>query len=279
LTRKLYPYWDELFSEMELEFLSLEELSDQLRSAAPNRPVVSDQKPNFLQVSEVLRTKTLGLISSEFQMTIRSKVTLTEKSTRLLLWVTINSALSEGIDLTTWMTLYFLLESVRKSLPHYMDEKAYSNATKAVCLAELLLLISSKNGWRSLTEYNEVPGKFQEVIDMLDWLPNERTFKSWTNYYNPQKYLEIQIVPLEQILERSEGTERYSSYTKGYHESGKGYRRDGKVYGSDKGPRASEGLDDNPTDEETHHLVDEDPVVVKVRQLIQRLKENNFPGK
>jgi hypothetical protein len=54
---------------------------------------------------------------------------------------------------------------------------------------------------------------------MSKWIPNKRTYFSRKASFQLNKFLQVQIVPIDTLIERSKGNVRYSSYCKGYGES------------------------------------------------------------
>jgi hypothetical protein len=48
----------------------------------------------------------------------------------------------------------------------------------------------------------------------------KRVYGSRKEFYRAERFVEIQAVPIKQSLERRQGSERYSGYTKGYGEGG-----------------------------------------------------------
>jgi len=274
MTRKLYPYWDEIFKSIE-EFAELIDGLDPTNLfAAPIRPLdLSTSFSGTLQVRTEYLEKSIDSLSMEFQMTIRPKVRLSPKSSSILLMVCTERALAYGVDVSLYMAMNFLLEINRRNL-HLPDSNVNKlKVAKAVCLAELCLLGMEEDGWVSLTSLSRIHPLVHKTIHDSGWLPSEDTWRSWKEYYRPEKLLELRIVPLEQFQEKESNTTPYSSYTKGYHESGKGYKRDGKVYGQDVGPRAQETEAVPDGYEDFHHPLDEDPVYQKLAKLIQRAKE------
>jgi hypothetical protein len=90
-----------------------------------------------------------------------------------------------------------------------------------------------------MTERIKIDSKeVYEAVRDSNWLPDKRTFNSWTAYWKPEKFLEVRIVPLNTLLERDQFSEPYSSYCKGYGEGGSRTRQktrydselDGKEY-------------------------------------------------
>lgn len=275
MTRKLYPYWDEIFESIGGLDNLLSDLGTHNLPAAlyrPPDPLQATDKETY-NVRKDIILEHPDFIQTRFQMTIRPKVRLTPKHSSLLLTVCTVRALHLGIDLPLYLTMSYLLEICERDLHRSSDNVNKEKTARAVCLAELTLLSMEEGEWKSLVSKTPIQKGVVKVIEKTGWLPSHRTWNSWKEKYEPEKLLELRIVPLEEHLERTSGTERYSSYTKGYHESGRGYRRDGKVYGQDVGPRAEIGIANYPDGFENFvHPLERDPIYQRIRDLIFRAK-------
>lgn len=242
--------------------------------AAPNRPDETTSEREEISVPAQIRFKSVSSISVEFQMTIRSKRRIGPKQAAILLTVAAVEANEGPVYLQSYLALVFLLELCKTYLK---SPNVNKDATKkAIALGETVLLALSGLDWVSLATRQKMPPEKELRIQKLSWYPNLRTYRSWTDYYVPARFLELKIVPLEQIQEHSENTEAYSGYTKGYHESGRGYRRDGMVYGEGKtpfDPEIDEDLQAPPVD--LSSPIDEDPEYLRLTQAIQRAKERH----
>lgn len=205
-------------------------------------------------------------------MTILTRKRLGPKKLALLLTVCSIRAISYGCDFTLYLTMTFLLEACKACL---RTGNVNLDATKkAIALTEAVLIGITGSEWVSLTDRMKLSEKQKETIFQWKWIPDNRTWRSWAEFYKPEELLEVRIVPLEQFLEHSENTSAYSGYTKGYHESGRGYSRDGLVYGEGKTPFNPEIDEDRaakPVD--LYSPIDEDPDYQQLIQAIQRAKE------
>jgi hypothetical protein len=205
-------------------------------------------------------------------MTIQAKEKLGPKRSAILLTVCSVEAIERGSDLSSYLALHFLLELNQ----HFIRSSNVNlDATKkAIALAEATMIGLRGASWVGLLDRVRVSNQVAEKLKSLPWYPNLRTYRSWSEYYQPERLLELKIVPLEQFLEHSGNTQPYDSYTKGYHESGKGYRRDGMVYGEGRtpfSPEIDEDRDSKPVD--LSSPIDEDPVYQSLCRAIQRAKE------
>lgn len=206
-------------------------------------------------------------------MTISSKIKLGPKAAALLLTVLVVEGTEFGSDLANYLGLHYLLELCRVFVRR--PNTNLDATKKAIALAEVYILMCSLDGTLGLLERKKLKPEQAAAIRTLSWYPNERTYKSWSHYYEPERYLEVKIVPVEQYLESENRlTQRYSGYTKGYHESGKGYRRDGMVYGVGKTPFDPE-IDEDRTSEpvDLSSPIDTDPEYQNMISLISSAKE------
>jgi hypothetical protein len=84
-----------------------------------------------------------------------------------------------------------------------------------------LILTAIRGTWFSFTDREKLPVEVIESIEKSGWLPNVRTFQSWNQHWDLEKFLAIRIVPIETLINRQPSTaERYSGYTKGYGQDG-----------------------------------------------------------
>jgi len=259
--------WDLLADPPQLD---LEEDSD---PAVLNRPTRSKERiSETLKVHASFRLKSVPSIQQEFQMTIQAKQKLGPKHAAILLTVCCVEAIDKGSDLGSYLALHFLLE-----LNQFFLKSGNVNldaTKKAIALAEATMLILHGAEWTGLLDRVKMSEMAANRLRQLPWYPNTRTFKSWSEYYQPGRLLELKIVPLEQFLEHSGNTQPYSSYTKGYHESGRGYRRDGRVYGEGRTPFDPEIDEDRELKPiNLSSPIDEDPVYQSLCRAIQRAKD------
>lgn len=262
----ILDHWD-LVSEPPIS--DLEEPTD---PAAPNRPNETSSERGTLTVHASFRLKSVPSIQQEFQMTIQPKEKLGPKAAAILLTVCCVEAIEKGSDLSSYLALHFLLE-----LNQHFIRTSNTNldaTKKAIALGEATMICLRGASWVGLLDRVRVREESEKKLRSLPWYPSLRTYRSWSVYYQPERLLELKIVPLEQYLEHPDGTQPYSGYTKGYHESGKGYRRDGKVYGEGKTPFSPEIDEDRErAPDDLKSPIDQDPVYQSLCQAIQRAKE------
>lgn len=197
------------------------------------------QKPQFprrsksKQVSGDTRAPTLKMIgyvqanesivskSMEFHMTIRTKVSdLKPRQASLLLAVAVTKAITLGVDFSLYMAIEFLNDFLRKSGqdPLFITEE---KQRQTVLLSELILLYI-RGDWFDFLEKEKLPESLVQQLVSTEWLPAERTLRSWGQHWDLEKYLKIQIVPVDTFRRRNKKStaERYSAYTRGYGNDG-----------------------------------------------------------
>jgi hypothetical protein len=158
-------------------------------------------------------------ISMEFQMTIRSRIEqLTVRQASMLLMVLNCRALAHGVDITLYLSQEFLFTLLVKS-GQRPEEVRDEKVRQSVMLAELILSYIRGN-WLTFTESEKLPPEIIEKILSTGWIPSNQTLGSWKAYWQPEKFLEFRIVPLETLMKRSGNSEPYSSYCKGYGQDG-----------------------------------------------------------
>lgn len=179
----------------------------------------SDYSPPSLMVRGV--EKFSSSISIDVQVTIRSKLSLTRRQLCMLAGLALSEVAYSGIGLSDWMVLEFLYSSLLGNKQDPFERKD----PKELELSLLLKVVLLSGTWMGLEEKKEIPLDVQSLILSSKLVPKDRVRMSWKQSWQLDKFLEIQIVPLDVFLERSRGTIRYSSYCKGYGESNRLGRR------------------------------------------------------
>lgn len=208
-----------------------------------NEPATSPSPT--LHMSLWVRERELDSIKTEFQMTIHSKVTnLSDKEASMLLMVCNVQALRDGLDLTLYLSMEYLYAKLTRSGSQNPEEIKEERIRQTALLAHLILS-SFRGDWTSLGERIQLLDEqvYRAIADS-EWLPDKRTYNSWLQHWRPEKWLEIRIVPLEYLLDRSTYSEPYSSYCKGYGEgTSRGpkttpydYELDGEEYSEPRPP-------------------------------------------
>jgi hypothetical protein len=184
--------------------------------------------PPTLSMLAWVRTGDPESISKEFQMTIRTRVTnLSYKEASMLLMVCNVQALRDGIDVALYLSLEFLYSILTKSGSIRPEEIREERIRQTALLAHLILS-SFRGEWTEVGERIEIlDDEVLKAVSSSGWLPDKRTYNSWVAHWQLEKWLQIRIVPLETLLNRSGNSEPYSGYCKGYGE------------GSSRGPQAT----------------------------------------
>lgn len=154
-------------------------------------------------------------------MTIRSKVSeLSRRQASMLLAVASHKAITEGVDLSLYMSMEFLYSYLWKSGQDPL-ETADDKVRKTLVLSDIIFSYI-RGSWLSFTDREEIPENIVAQIEALGWLPSERTVQSWKQHWDLERYLEIHIVPVDTLRHRNRYStaERYSAYTKGYGNDG-----------------------------------------------------------
>lgn len=195
---------------------SLPPCPDRIGDTLPEQHVTA---PPTLPMSSWVRARSPGSFSTEFHMTIRSKVAqLTSKQASLLASVLLVRSLSEGVDISGYLAMEYLYAFLTRNR-ETMEIVSEQHRKTALVLEAFLTLFRAT--WNTLGERQEVPAVIKQLmLNVEDWFPSERTFASWQSYWQPEKFLEVRIVPVDLLIERSGYSTRYSSYCKGYGDGG-----------------------------------------------------------
>lgn len=182
--------------------------------------------------------------SLDVNLTIRLRVQeFTRRQATILAGQALYQVSREGITLQDWMILEFLYSYLlgQKQEPFNLkDHKEFE-------LTLLLKIVLLSGTWIGLEGKSKLPEDVQILLRNSRWIPNDRTFQSRKNLFSLNRYLEVQIVPVDALYERSKGTTRYSSYCKGYGE--------GSSMARTKRTRPSAELDGEPVDLEKEVLI------------------------
>lgn len=182
----------------------------------------SNRRPTLELMTYVDPKAQVSNANMEFHMTIRLKVTeLSPKKASILLSMGVVRALTEGIDFTLYLSLEFLFNYLKKSgydVLHHPNEKV----RQTLLLAELVLAWTRGN-WYDFLEREQIPEEIRLKCFATGWVPTSRTIMSWGQFYDLERFLQVRIVPVEQLIKRNDKStaERYSSYTRGYGNDGR----------------------------------------------------------
>lgn len=158
-------------------------------------------------------------VSQTYHWTVRRKVTtMTNKQASVLLKVWIVSCLREGVGLSDYLGLEYLVSYLMGGKQDPLEIR--DEGDRQTVLLAILFITMLKGEWLTLGELYQIPDRQKQEIILLGWLPSKRTYGSWKNYYQPWKFLEVLAVPLDDYDERDHSTVRYSGYTKHYGNGG-----------------------------------------------------------
>lgn len=199
--------------------------SDQNSSSVkvePQRELQSEQHVTpEPRVAGALIVKGIGEshVSQTYHWTVRRRVTtMTNKQASLLLKVWIVSCLRDGVGLSDYLGLEYLITYVLGGKTDPLEVREESD--RQAVLLGILFLQLLRGEWLTLGTSVQVSERQKQEIIALGWLPSKRTYGSWKNYYEPWKFLEVLAVPLDDYDERDHSTVRYSGYTKHYGNGG-----------------------------------------------------------
>jgi hypothetical protein len=193
-----------------------------------------------------VRQRDVESITTEFQMTIQTKVSnLTTKEASILLMVCNVLGLRDGLDISLYLSMEFLYSFLTKS-GSISPEEIEEERVRQTCLLTYLILSTFRGNWTDMGERIQIlDQQVYEAVRDSNWLPDKRTFNSWIQHWEPERWLSVRIVPLDTLLNRSTISEPYSAYCKGYGEgTSRGpestpydYELDGEVYSEPLPPR------------------------------------------
>lgn len=182
-------------------------------------------------------------ISTDIQLTVRSKVNFTRRQLCMLSGLALSEVSEKGVSISDWIILEWLYSSLLGNKQSYLERKD----PKEFELALLLKIVLLSATWMKLEGKVSLPQDVINLISSSKLVPSGRTKASWLRHWDLRKFLEIRAVPLEVLMERSKGTQPYSSYCKGYGESSRTGRR--------QKTRPSAELDGEPVDLEKENSV------------------------
>lgn len=197
--------------------------------------------PPTLYIRMSVRQRNVDYVQKESMMTIRTKVTsLSQREASMLLMVCNVLALNQGIDISLYMSLEWLYSYLTRSGSRPPEEIQNEKVRQTALLAHLLLS-SFRGTWVDMEERVWITDKrvIEAVLDS-GWLPDKRTLNSWLQTWEPSKWLEFRIVPLDYLIERSNNSEPYDSYCRGYGE-GSSRKREKTPYSSELDGEESNG--------------------------------------
>lgn len=155
------------------------------------------------------------IYSLDVNLTIRLKIQeFTRKQATVLAGQALYLVAEEGITLQDWMILEFLYSYLLGQKQDYTQIKDFKEF-EIILILKIVLLSGT---WIGLEGKSMLPEDVLFLIRNSRWVPNKRTFFSRKELFRLNRFLEVRIVPVDALLERSKGNVRYSSYCKGYGE-------------------------------------------------------------
>jgi hypothetical protein len=161
----------------------------------------------------------------------------------MLSGIALSDVIDQGLSLSDWMILEYLYSSLlgNKLSPYERKDQVEFE------LSLLLKIVLLAGDWMNFETKVQLPEDVRQLILSSRLIPKGRTKASWRQSWDIKKFIEIQTVPLDVLLERSTNTSRYSSYCKGYGESSRMGRR--------RKTRPSAELDGEPVNLEKDKLI------------------------
>ena len=178
--------------------------------------------PNFHELQLVAQVR--GCDSSRFttgyHWTVRLKVAeMDDRKATILLSVLCIEQLSSGMSFTGYLSMEHLTAWLLKGKLDPLELR--DERIRKTVMVATLLLASVRGTWQNLEEKVRLSPAVIDSVAKTGWLPNYRTYQSWKQYYQPQRFLEVLAVPLDTYIEnRDTSTIRYSGYCKGYGNGG-----------------------------------------------------------
>jgi len=186
-----------------------------------NRDAGEILAPTLSILTGIKTAKDIVSITTEFQMTVRFKITdLSTRQASMLLSLASYKAVTLGIDYSLYLSMEHLYNFLWRSGQDPMYT-ATDKIRKTLVLSDVILSYC-RGKWLTFNDREQLPEEIIDEIKNLDWLPTERTVMSWGTHWDLEKYLQIRTVPLDAHWNRNKYSyaERYSGYTKGYGNDG-----------------------------------------------------------
>jgi len=191
-----------------------------------HNPLVSDSDttaPPSTNLSRRSKPRQKNLISEEFSshFTIRSKVKLTVKMVSLLLEIESIRVASDGFTISDYFAFDWMVNFLKGN--HDFHE-VLGEKSSLSCYLGYIILLSFRNRWNSLMEKNYLDQELVKWIHENIGATWDRKYQSRKQNYYLSKFLEIRIVDVKDLIDRSDNSVRYTSYCKGYGEGGRSVR-------------------------------------------------------
>lgn len=170
------------------------------------------------QPKEENNTEVLDSISTEYQLTVRSRMKLTRRQIGLLLEDCNYRAVCFGVNLGLYLTMEHLSYQLIGQKSSNLEIKD-SKERRVVSVTQIILQSLGQTNLL-IEEDVQIPEVIRTEIIQRQLIVSSRVFGSRHQLWNPEGFIRILAVPLNIQFDRVKGTsERYSSYCKGYGES------------------------------------------------------------
>lgn len=157
--------------------------------------------------------------STEVTLTVQiTNKSLTRKHLRMVLDVLLYEIVKRGATLQEMLFLVHLYQLLIGS-KDYPVELNDEHERRLCLLSEIIIKALSGKDLETDKGRQVVEDSLSRELIDSGFIMNERTYQSRRGHWDPAKWMKIRAVGLDSFIERSEKTERYSSYCKGYGES------------------------------------------------------------
>lgn len=160
----------------------------------------------------------LSVYSRDYQLTVRSKITLTRRQQSLLLDILNYQSVYFGMSFGMYLCMEFLSGMLIGNKADPLEIR--DSKERLTVMVSQILLSSLGDSDLNLIIRNDIHPAISQKLIEEKLLMEKRVYGSRHFVYKPEAILEIRTVPLDVYFERQKGnSERYSSYCKGYGES------------------------------------------------------------
>jgi len=122
-----------------------------------------------------------------------------------------------GCNFNMYLTLE-LLFSILTGTNNPWDVK--DEKIRITCIATNSILRDLQGEFYQFGDKLQLESRTLKFLRDNNLIITKRVYGSRKEFYRAERFIEILAVPIKQTLERRQGSERYSGYTKGYGESG-----------------------------------------------------------
>jgi len=168
------------------------------------------------------KSQKISDISTSVHITVQIKnKSLTRRHLRLMFEVLLYEIIEEGADFEQYLMLVHLMNLTFGQKVEPLDLN--NEHERRLCLLSMIIMKSLSGETYDYVMGSEekikLPEEVRNTILSNDLIMSRRTYMSRRNFWMPEIWLTIKTVDVDEIIERTGNTERYSSYCKGYGES------------------------------------------------------------